>query len=1449
MFAFLRAIPGHDTMTNIVTRLLLILSLAFAGAAFLPADQAIAFDAPPKDQGHSGPNGDDEDDENPDDPDQDEEGDPVQLKSGNFTMMSEDVALDSFALPISVQRNYNSMDFVNDGPMGLGWSMSYVMSLQEVNEYIQNGDSITIRIRVILRDDMGVRHTFFPIFQQSGNNISIVGWRGARQRYGSLTKTGDGRFTWERKDGIQFRFVSGRLNEIVDTNGNRLTFQYDNTGKITRATNPAGRFVTYAYNSANKVASVTDNIGRTVSYTYDSGNRLASVTNQIGNTTTYGYDASGRLNSITSPGGTEILSNTYDDKGRVTAQTAYGASFTYTYNTSYTRVRNSRNFYSDHYFNDFGNPIRIRDLRGNNKYMTWNDEGDMTSIRDQRNNTTSFTYDTDGNILTQTAPDGAVTTYTYGAQARITGMTDPLGRTTSFTYDTRGNLASITDPLGQVETFTHDSAGRLLTATDESGAVASYAYNAAGDIVSMTDENGLTELIGRDAVGRIISETNPAGGLTTFAYNGRNRQISMTDPLGAVTAYAYNANDEQISETDPLGASTTRVFDPFGRVLSVSDPLNNTTTFAYDSLANVTSVTDPEGRTTSRTYDSGNLLSTVTRHDGSTLSFTYDQVGNLATSTDPNGNATSFAYDSLNRMTQVTYADGTTQTMAYDLAGRVTQMVDRKGQTFTYAYDALDRRISITLPNDGTITYGYDSGDNLTSITGYEGTKTFAYDAGDRQTSETSVWGDVMNLGYDADGRLTSLARPGRYTASYAYDADGRMTSAVLPSGTSSFTYDADDRMLTETLPNGVTVSFTYDAADRLTQVRHTAPDGTTILNQNSYAYDQSSLVTSMTELDGTTHAYSYDGMLRLVGETTTPGGGGAATTTTWTYDGNGNRLTQTKNGTTTTFSYNAVDELTSDTAGVTYSYDDNGNLLTAVSAGGTDTFAYDDLNRLTALSGPSATTPLSYGYDGQGRRVRRNVGAAETREVRWGERLIEEKIGAVPQARYDYTVGLSALDGNAGTRFFMFDGIGGTRALTSAAGAVTDTYGLAAHGTDVTETGATPNPFIFNGAFGYFREDAADFYHVGARFYDGGTGRFLQTDPVRQGFNPYRHALNNPVNFNDPSGEILPLIAWCARGAAASLIEDEIMHHVFDGKEERTWTDRLVSGGLGCLTGGFGNKARRAGRAADKASDAARRCRGGRCNICSFDGDTMVITDAGLVPIRDVDAETMDILSKDEATGELIFRDILDHYSNTYEETVRLEIENSDGGVQTIVSNTIHPFFAVPRAEAVSTVSSEGAIYRGDIPGGAWIDAADLRPGALLLTATGEWSRVLEVRITKEELVAFNMNVDVNDSYFVTEHSAEDAVWVHNCNHIPKPNRGRGSVPKDKRDKKRTWTKKEKEAHHKKNDEKCEQCGKKTDIDDIDGHHKDRHADGGKTDDDNLATVCKPCHKDLHRK
>src|SRR5262249_27225543 len=104
---------------------------------------------------------------------------------------------------------------------------------------------------------------------------------------------------------------------------------------------------------------------------------------------------------------------------------------------------------------------------------------------------------------------------------------------------------------------------------------------------------------------------------------------------------------------------------------------------------------------------------------------------------------------------------------------------------------------------------------------------------------------------------------------------------------------------------------------------------------------------------------YSYDGLQRLTNAVEAPG-----SVYTYTYDLAGNRTSAAVDGTTTTRSYDAANQV------IGWSYDNAGNPTTD----GTTTFTYNALNRLTQQG------TATYTYNGDGALVSQSIGATTTR-------------------------------------------------------------------------------------------------------------------------------------------------------------------------------------------------------------------------------------------------------------------------------------------------------------------------------------------------------------------------------------------------------------------------------------------------------------------------------------
>lgn len=172
--------------------------------------------------------------------------------------------------------------------------------------------------------------------------------------------------------------------------------------------------------------------------------------------------------------------------------------------------------------------------------------------------------------------------------------------------------------------------------------------------------------------------------------------------------------------------------------------------------------------------------------------------------------------------------------------------------------------------------------------------------------------------------------------------------------------------------------------------------------------------------------------------------------------------------------------------------------------------------------------------------------------------------------------------------------------------------------------------------------------------------------------------------------------------------------------------------------------------------------------NVCSFHGDTLVQTNLGFTPIRELRVSKHKVWSRNPANGEMSYKALVAQYSNPYKETVSVRIRDvKTGAEQTIVSNRIHPYFT-KRPEhmlPLKLVASNGHDYQGPIKGGEWVNAEHLKKGFQLLNGNEGWSEVISVTIEKKPLKAYNLTVADFHTYFVKGAANDNVqpVWVHN--------------------------------------------------------------------------------------
>ena len=842
--------------------------------------------------------------------------DDVNTLSGAYTTQATDLSMTGIGVTFNLSRSYTSAD-PTSGRLGPGWTDSYSASIA-----VQpNGDAL-------VRNEHGQQ-----LYYTKQTDGSFVGPQGSLATLSAIS----GGYQLLNNDQTKLTFDStGRLTAIKDRNNQGVTLAY-NGANLQSVTDSVNRVVTFTPNADGTLQKVTLPDGRHVDYGYTNG-RLTSVTlpdpDGAGPLTSpvwqYGYDANGLLATVQDPNLHTIVTNHYTN-GRLDTQTdALNKQTLFSWDDpSQTETITDPNghIWKDIYQNNM--LYQTIDPLGNTITYGYDADDNLTSVQDARLHTTSMSYDSRHNLLTRTAPSpfGYVESWTYN------NFNDPLTYT-----DGRGNGVTASCPAVHTTCYGYDTAGNLTSKTlpDPDGAgpltapVIQYGRDPAGTglLFSQTDPNNRTTNYGYDNQGNLNAITLPLGEKTTMFYDGAGRMTSRIDGRGNVTncgcasqhttTFAYDGEDHLISETDPSLPAKT---------------------WTYDGAGNQTKVTDQNGHHTDYGYDNNERLSTVTAADGTSVTrYDYDNAGNLYHRTDPNNQITTYGYDNANRLTSISQPPITTPsaytpvwTYGYDANGNRTTVLDPNGATATTTYDELNRPTQISYSGGATtptVGYSYDADSNRTQLTDGDGTATYTYDNDNRLTgvSRTHSGGgtDTFSYVYDPAGNITSRTYPDSTVVSYSPNNDEQLGSMSVGGATTSYGYDPAGNLTTTTLPtgNGYVETRSYDNANRLTDVKNAK--GVSVLSDFAQTLDNAGNVLSVTRSGATssTTTYGYDNRDRLTSvcfQASCPNSFDPQVS--WTYDGVGNRLTETRvnstatgyattAATTTTSSYNEADEL-----------------------------------------------------------------------------------------------------------------------------------------------------------------------------------------------------------------------------------------------------------------------------------------------------------------------------------------------------------------------------------------------------------------------------------------------------------------------------------------------------------------------------------------------------------
>ncbi len=692
------------------------------------------------------------------------------------------------------------------------------------------------------------------------------------------------------------------------------TSYFDMTGQVAQVTDPAGHSTAYSY-ADNFFSDASPPANPPQAYTPPAPTNAyrTQATLPVSGTQSFGYYfGSGKLASSTDQNGVATYQHYLDALDRQTHTYSPAGGWKLTAYTSATQ----QDLYTG--LSDSTPSTSCTGCRHDQVVLDGMGRVTRTTVVNDPDGATNVdkTYDTSGRVQTTSNPYRSVSDPTYGLETstfdglnRVTQVSHADGNTVRTSYgsavvgagginaqlcsssyglgypvlvvdETNQKRESWTDGLGRViEVDEPDSNGNLTLATCSK-------YSALNHPIEV-DQGSQTRDFSYDGLGRATSEVTPEGGTRLFYY---------TTASGAVCNGTTMA-EKMCRRTDNLGITTTYAYDAENRLLSKSySDSTPTDQYYYDETTvsvggtNYT-VTNAKGQL-SHTSSAGGTAITIHSYDAArhlrdlwqctpfnclsasiwNMHYTYNLAGDITSRSHPAGFTITNTVSNARRLTQVTSSlsdtthPGTLATLTYAPQGSPKTIITGCAggsctqRQETYDYNNRLQPVRIQLGTSGTpaanscLVYNYYSGvsnPSTCSLPSQASTGNNRNVVGylGQDTSNPSL-GNTESFTYDPMNRLTTSVATGSAThnLTFSYDRYGNMT-CVTNQQTQGLCPNWTFNAATNQINN---IGFTYDAAGDLTQ------DGTGV-GTHTYQWDAHNRLKSVD--NGTTATYTYNAL------------------------------------------------------------------------------------------------------------------------------------------------------------------------------------------------------------------------------------------------------------------------------------------------------------------------------------------------------------------------------------------------------------------------------------------------------------------------------------------------------------------------------------------------------------------------------------------------------------
>lgn len=607
---------------------------------------------------------------------------------------------------------------------------------------------------------------------------------------------------------------------------------YSDAGRLLSEDTKYGGEKSYSYDTYGNLLSLKINDELIEKYTYNIDGFISEVTDGLNNTTKYFYDDLGNLSKIIS-GGCSIEYE-YDIASRLVG-IYYGSKtnaerflcFEYDKNNREVIINEGGLYRTRVLLNSWGNIVEVVNDEMVSIKNEYDSNGNLKLFYDGYDNCTSYKYNC-MNLLSEIIyPDNRIINYEYNVLGKVKKIKCGDIILWEGEYNLNGDLI-FEKKIGDVKReYKYDEVGRLLEKKKGNLIEGKYFYNNYGKNILFVDGMGNKYQYEKNTNGNIIKEVNRLNNEKFYEYDIKNMLIKETDFNGKEIKiqYDYNELTKKYMFDDE---NIVHKYNMFEKIILVKNELGEIR-YEYNKAGKLVSVYDVacDEKIYYRYDDAGRLVSIISSDrfvmyeygKNNEIKRIYDEKQDMLVELD---------YDNCGREILRRFGNGINIETNYDFLGRVSYILEKNkfGNVLwseKYIYNSDGKIEKIIDSDENNIIYEYDLAGRIIEVNYFRNNENwfekFSYDNNGNRIMETNPLEEVY-YEYDAENRMVKKG-----DINYLYDKNNNLIEKKSSSVSEKYFYNSLNFLTNYILLNEKnntydSVCFSYDGFGRRTIVQ-----------------------------------------------------------------------------------------------------------------------------------------------------------------------------------------------------------------------------------------------------------------------------------------------------------------------------------------------------------------------------------------------------------------------------------------------------------------------------------------------------------------------------------------------------------------------------------------------------------------------------------------------------